>query len=67
MRTNLIFINNLKFFKLYLYAGTGYPCAGHSMSKFWNKLDLNDSAIIGNLGADELTGSNDLLRDKFFF
>lgn len=37
--------------------GTGYPCAGHNMSTFCNNLDLKDSAINGNLGAAELTGS----------
>jgi len=37
--------------------GTGYPCAGHNMSTFNDNLDLKDSAINGNLGALELTGS----------
>jgi hypothetical protein len=37
--------------------GTGYPCAGHNMSTVCNNLDLKDSAINGNLGAVELTGS----------
>lgn len=37
--------------------GTGYPCAGHNMFIFCNNLDLKDSAINGNLGAVELTGS----------
>lgn len=37
--------------------GTGYPCAGHNMSTVCKYLDLKDSAINGNLGAVELTGS----------
>lgn len=51
-------INCFKLQELYLWAGTGYPCAGHNMSTFCNNLDLKDSAIIGNLGAVELTGSS---------
>lgn len=42
----------------YLEVGTGNPCAGHNIFTFCNNLDLKDSAIIGNLGAVELTGSD---------
>lgn len=53
--------------KLYLYVGTGYPCAGHNMFIFCNNLVLKDSAIIGNLGAVELTGSSIFFKRKVWF
>jgi len=34
------------------------------MSTVSNNLDLKDSAIIGNLGAVELTGSSIFLKEK---
>jgi len=34
------------------------------MSTVSNNLDLKDSAIIGNLGAVELTGSSNFLKEK---
>lgn len=63
--TSSNFINNFIEQELYLCVGTGYPCAGHNMSTFCNNLDLKDSAIIGNLGAVELTGSSIFLRGRF--